>query len=92
MGEICFRYNAAFVARGVVDDIRRLHPAAAGPHLGGRQAPDVVHLPITLWERPLVPELALGLGGRLVACQPAPDDVSCVAPAGTGTDRAGETP
>jgi hypothetical protein len=68
MTEICFYYVAPSVASGVVDDLRRLYPAAEA-HLGHEQ--QVVHLPDALWARPLVPELAIGSGGRVTACRPA---------------------
>ena len=71
MDEICFRYTARALAEDVVADLRRLHPSSAKPHLGDRR--DVVHLPDALWQRALVPEITLGLGGRLTPCRPAQD-------------------
>ena len=72
MAEICFRFTAGNIADGVLADLRWLHPFAAQAHSG--EEPEVVHLPDALWARPFVPEIALGSGGRLSVCRPAPTD------------------
>jgi hypothetical protein len=74
MGEICFQYNASTAACNVVADLRQLHPCGAEAHLDDRG--DVVHLPDELWRRALVPEIALGMGGRMTACHRA-ENVDC---------------
>jgi hypothetical protein len=92
MAEICFRYSAASVAVDVVEDLRRLHPIASAAHPG--EDASVVHVPALLWQRALVPEITLGLGGRLTRCLPsARDDARCeldpTRPSGATTGEAG---
>jgi len=67
MSEICFRYSETGVVDSVADDLVRLAPDAEIPFRDATRS-DVLHVPESVWSRPLVPELALGLGGRLVDC------------------------
>jgi hypothetical protein len=75
MTEICLRYSAASAAGDVVDDLRRLHPVAPPAHPG--EDASVVHVPALLWEQALVPEIALGLGGRLTRCRASIREPRC---------------
>ena len=67
MSEICFRYSDTHVVDSVADDLARVAPDAGLPFRDATRS-HVLHVPESLWLRPLVPELALGLGGRLVDC------------------------
>ena len=67
MSEICLRYSETGVVDSVADDLVRLAPDAEIPFRDATRS-DVLHVPESVWSRPLVPELALGLGGRLVDC------------------------
>ena len=71
--EICFRYSAPSVAFDVVDELRRLHPVAPQARTGADTS--IVHVPAVLWERALVPEVALGLGGRFTTCPGSEPDI-----------------
>ena len=70
MDELCFRYSAPTVARGVVDEIRTMHPGRSA-QIAVRGAGVVIELPVEVWSQPLVLELVLGLGGRLTPCDAA---------------------
>ena len=74
MSEICFRYSETDAVDSVAEDLVRLAPNAGVPFRDATRS-HVLHVPESLWLRPLVPELALGLGGRLVDCTVAePED------------------
>lgn len=74
MSEICFRYSETGIVDSVADDLVRLAPDAEIPFRDATRS-HVLHVPESVWLRPLVPELTLGLGGRLVDCvADAPDD------------------
>lgn len=68
MDEICFRYPRRTDANGVADGIRLLHPGQPSARVVLRDEGAVVHVPLQVWDRRLVPEFVLGLGGRLTAC------------------------
>jgi len=74
MSEICFRYSHSDAVDSVAEDLVRMAPDAAAPFRDATRS-HVLHVPESLWLRPLVPELALGLGGRIVDCESdAPDN------------------
>lgn len=87
MTEICFRYSAASAAKSVVDDLHRLHPVAPPAHTG--EDASVVHVPGPLWERALVPEIAVGFGGRLTACRASIREPRCELAVARGKDASG---
>lgn len=74
MSEIRFRYSHTEAVDSVAEDLVRMAPDAGVPFRDATRS-HVLHVPESLWLRPLVPELTLGLGGRLVDCVPdTPDD------------------
>jgi hypothetical protein len=73
MSEICFRYSKTEIVDSVAEDLVRMVPDAGVPFRDATRS-HVLHVPESLWLRPLVPELALGLGGRLVDCVADPPD------------------
>jgi hypothetical protein len=74
MSEICFRYSHTEAVDSIAEDLVRMAPDAGVPFRDATRS-HVLHVPESLWLRPLVPELTLGLGGRLVDCVPdTPDD------------------
>jgi hypothetical protein len=74
MSEICFRYSRTEAVDSIAEDLVRMAPDAGVPFRDATRS-HVLHVPESLWLRPLVPELTLGLGGRLVDCVPdTPDD------------------
>jgi hypothetical protein len=87
MSEICFRYGEADLADSVAEDLVRVAPEAGVPFRDATRSA-VLHVPDSLWQMPMVPELTLGLGGRLVDCAPVePDGVERGSTG--GTDDAG---
>lgn len=77
MAEICFSFCAAQAAQAIQTELQVAHPNAPAAHCGGPSGA-VVHIPAALWVRPLVPEIVLGMGGRLVICQVVPGQPGCV--------------
>lgn len=67
MDEICFRYSRPELVDSVAEELIRLAPDASVPFRDPTRS-QVLHIPESLWLRPLLPELILGLGGRLVDC------------------------
>jgi hypothetical protein len=45
------------------------------PHVG--EQPEVLHVPDDLWEQPFVPEIALGMGGRVTPWKPVSQGRGC---------------
>jgi hypothetical protein len=83
MDEICFWYSRPELVDSVAADLIRLAPDASLPFRDLTRS-HVLHVPESLWLQPLLPELILGLGGRLVDCVPAEPDA---AEANSTTDR-----
>jgi hypothetical protein len=69
MDELCFRYPRMTDASGLADEIGDLYPDLPRARIDPRPDGAVVHLPTDLWDLRLVPELVLGLGGRLTPCE-----------------------
>ena len=72
MQTIAFRYANAATATNLCDEVGGLYPRLARPVLTELESGAIVVLPNSLWDMPLVPELAIGLGGRMVT-PPAAD-------------------
>ena len=75
MSEICFRYPTKSVADAALADLGRLNRTGSPAHVG--EHPEVLHVPDDLWEQPFVPEIAVGMGGRVTECQPVPESRTC---------------
>jgi hypothetical protein len=75
MSEICFRYPTKSVADAALADLGRLNRVGSMPHVG--EQPEVLHVPDDLWEQPFVPEIALGMGGRVTPCKPVSQGRGC---------------
>lgn len=69
MDELCFIYPRMTAASGVADELGELHPGWPRARVDTRDGRAVVHLPTEVWDQRLVPEIVLGLGGRLTACE-----------------------
>ncbi len=72
MQTIAFRYANAVTAANLCNEVGGLYPSFARPVVTELESGAIVVLPNSLWDMPLVPELAIGLGGRMVA-PPAAD-------------------
>ena len=71
MDELCFIYPRMTVASGVADELGELYPDRPRARIAMRDDRAVIHLATEVWDQRLVPELVLGLGGRLTACEDA---------------------
>jgi hypothetical protein len=69
MDELCFIYPRRAAASSVADELGELHPGCPRARVDARDDRAVVHLPTEVWDQRLVPEIVLGLGGRLIACE-----------------------
>ena len=67
MDELCFIYPRLTVATGVADELGELYPDRPRARTTMREDRAIVHLPVEVWDQRLVPELVLGLGGRLAS-------------------------
>lgn len=76
MDELCFIYPRMTVAGGVAEELGALYPERPRARIAPRDDRAVMHLPTEVWDQRLVPEIVLGLGGRLTPC----DDARDVAP------------
>ena len=65
MDELCFIYPRMTVATGVADELGELYPDRPRARAASFEGRAVIHLPTEVWDQRLVPELVLGLGGRL---------------------------
>jgi hypothetical protein len=73
MDELCFIYPRRAAATGVAEDLGGLYPDRPRARIGMRNDRAVIHLATEVWDQALVPELVLGLGGRLTSCEEPPD-------------------
>jgi hypothetical protein len=73
MDEVCFIYPRMTAASGVAEDLVGLYPDRPRARVGMRNDRAVIHLATEVWDQALVPELVLGLGGRLTSCEEPPD-------------------
>ena len=69
MDELCFIYPRMTAASGVAEDLGGLYPDRPRARIGMRDDRAVIHLATEVWDQALVPELVLGLGGRLTSCE-----------------------
>jgi hypothetical protein len=69
MDELCFIYPRETAASSVADELGELHPDRPRARVDARHDSAVVHLATEVWDQRLVPEIVLGLGGRLIACE-----------------------
>ena len=68
MDEVCFRYPQRIEARHPVEHLRGLYHRRSHPRIAMRGEQAIVYPPYVVWAQRLVPELVLGLGGRLTPC------------------------
>ena len=73
MDELCFIYPRMAAASGVAEELGELHPGSPPARIALRDDRAVIHLPAEVWDQRLVPEIVLGLGGRLTPCEDAHD-------------------
>lgn len=73
MDELCFIYPRMTDASGVARELCELYPDRPRTRYGLRADRAVVLLPTEVWDQRLVPELVLGLGGRLAPSEDAAD-------------------
>jgi hypothetical protein len=73
MDELCFIYPRMTAASGVAEDLLGLYPDRPRARIGMRNDRAVIHLATEVWDQALVPELVLGLGGRLTPCEELSD-------------------
>jgi len=73
MDGLCFIYPRMTVASGVAEELGALYPDRPRARIAPRDDRAVIHLPAEVWDQRLVPELVLGLGGRLTSCEDAQD-------------------
>jgi hypothetical protein len=73
MDEICFIYPRMTVASGVAEELGELYPGCPRARIAMRDDRAVIHLATEVWDQRLVPELVLGLGGRLAPCEDSLD-------------------
>jgi hypothetical protein len=76
MDELCFSYPRLTDAAGVADELGELHPGRPRARVDARDDQAVVHLPTEVWDQRLVPEIVLGLGGRLTSCEDTNEDTN----------------
>jgi CBS domain-containing protein len=72
VSDVLFAYSNAGSAQVLVSMLVDLYPHGPAPRLEREHERTVVALPASLWNLPMVPEMAIGLGGRLTASPPAP--------------------
>jgi hypothetical protein len=75
MDELCFIYPRITDASGVAEELGGLYPDRPRARIAMRDECAVIHLPAEVWDQRLVPELVLGLGGRLAPCEESPNFV-----------------
>jgi hypothetical protein len=73
MDELCFIYPRVTVASGVAEELGELYPDRPRVRVAKRDDRAVIHLATEVWDQRLVPELVLGLGGRLAPCEDSTD-------------------
>jgi hypothetical protein len=73
MDELCFIYPRITVASGVAEELGELYPDRPTVRVAMRADRAVIHLATEVWDQRLVPELVLGLGGRLAPCEDSAD-------------------
>lgn len=74
MDELCFIYPRRAAASNLAEDLGGLYPDRPRARIGMRDDRAVIHLSTEVWDQALVPELVLGLGGRLTSCQESNDE------------------